>query len=139
MRKKIKQFYLFLESIPERLYPFASEIEGRWERGINSYKVSLEKAWKEYGDGRNGYKINVYRSTCHMIGSIFFLIFATLISNHLLGSENALYVMVAVAISLIFLQEFFSHPKRYSQLLHKSFLDWFTWAIPMLIYVFFIY
>jgi len=139
MYDKLKRFYHFLETLPERLYPFASEIEGRWERGINSYKSTLEKAKEKYGEGKHGYRIIMYRSTWHVFGSIIFLILATIISERLFGHEIALYIMVGIAIVLIFLQEFFSHTKRYDQLPYKSFLDWFTWAIPMLFYVFFIY
>ena len=33
MRLLLKRLYLYIESIPDRLYPFTSEIEGRFVRG----------------------------------------------------------------------------------------------------------
>ncbi len=135
MRERITKLYHYVESLPDRLYPFASEIEGRWERGINSYKKSVEEAWAKYGEGRYGYKLNVYRSTWHVLGSVLFLILATAAAKHLFNSEVALYVLVGVAIVLLCLQEFVAHPRRYRQLRHKGILDWLTWVVPMVLYL----
>lgn len=139
MKKFFSTAYHWLESLPDHLYPFASEIEGKWERGINSYKKSLADAWEKYGEGHNGYKINVYRSTWHVLGSIIFLVLATIAAQYLFNSEIALYVLVAVAVVLLLLQEFVAHPRRYRQLRRKSILDVLTWVLPMVAYLTFMY
>lgn len=138
MKAFLKKAYLYIESLPDRLYPFACEIEGRIVRGRQSYLRAVDRALEKYGPNRLGYKLMVYRGAFHFIGSVFFIVFATLVSRELFGSEIALYVLLGVAIAGLFFQEFYSHPKRYQQARHKGVTDWLTWVIPMMIYIYFV-
>ena len=138
MKAFLKKLYYFIESIPDRLYPFACEIEGKMVRGRRSYMRAVEHALEKYGPNRLGYKLVVYRGTFHFIGSVLFILFATLISQKFFGSEIALYILVGIAIAGLFFQEFYSHPKRYQQARHKGVTDWLTWVIPMMIYIYFV-
>lgn len=135
MRTYLKRLYTFLETLPDRLYPFASEIEGRWVRGRESYTRTLERVYEEYGPNRFGFKLSIYRGACHLFGSIVFLLAATIVSHRLFGSEIALYVMVVAAILMLSVQEFYLHPKRYGQLRGKGVTDWLTWVVPMVVYL----
>lgn len=137
MRALLKRLYLYCESIPDRLYPFTSEIEGRFVRGRESYKKAVEHAINTYGPNRLGLKLQFYRGAWHFIGSVLFIVFSTLISQKLFGSEVALYVLLGAAILALFVQEFFSHPVRFQQSRKKSVADWLTWVVPMVLYVIF--
>jgi len=137
VRALLKKLYLYCESIPDRFYPFTSEIEGRLVRGRESYKQAVENAFAKYGPNSLGLKLQFYRGACHFIGSVLFIVFATLISQKLFGSEVALYVLLGAAIVALFVQEFFSHPYRFQQSRRKGIVDWLTWVIPMVLYVIF--
>lgn len=137
MKALFKKLYLYCESIPDRLYPFTSEIEGRFVRGRESYMQAVENAIEKYGPNRLGYKLQFYRGACHFIGSVLFIVFSTLISQKLFGSEIALYILLGTAIVALFIQEFFSHPSRFGQRRLKNFTDWLTWVVPMVLYVIF--
>ncbi len=138
MRARFRRLYTFIETLPDRLYPFATEIEGRWVRGRQSYLNTLERVYEEYGPNRFGFKLSVYRGACHLLGSIVFLLAATVISHRLFGSEVALYVMVGAAILMLTIQEFYVHPRRYGQLRGKGITDWLTWVLPMALYLSFV-
>ncbi|MBX9906514.1 hypothetical protein K2X96_01280 [Patescibacteria group bacterium] len=135
MASFFKNIYEFMETVPDRLYPFACEIEGRLVRGRRSYMQALDRAVEMYGPHHFGYKLIVYRTAFHFLGSVFFIVCAALISQKLLGSEMALYVLLGAAIIALFVQEFYSHPKRYGQSRQKGILDWLTWVIPMMVYI----
>ncbi len=135
MRQLFSQIYEFIETIPDRLYPFANEIEGRWVRGRRSYLNALNNAFLTYGPQRLGYKLTFYRASFHLLGAVLFIIFATLLSQKLFGSDRALYVLMATAIVVLFIQEFHLHPKRYGQSRQKGVVDWLTWVIPMVTYL----
>lgn len=138
MRKNIKNLYLFCETLPERIYPFASDIEGRLVRGRRSYMRALEHAIKTYGPSRLGYRLAFYRAACHVLGSILFIAFSALVAKKFFGSEVALYIMIFLAAVVITIQEFYMHPKRYGQLMRKGVSDWLTWVLPMLAYLSFV-
>ena len=106
-------------------------------RGQKSYKRALDQAVKKYGPHRMGYKLTVYRSTFHMLGSILFIVSAAALSKKFFGSEIALYALVAAAIIALLVQEFYAHPKRYGQLRSKSIVDVLSWVTPMMVYVYF--
>lgn len=124
-------------TLPDRFYPFANEVNGRRIRGIRSYKKAVACALQKNGVGRLGYKLMVYRQIFHFIGSILFIIFATLVSKEIFGSEVSLYFLLVTAIVALTYQEFYVHPRRYGQRIRKSLLDWFFWVIPMLVYIFY--
>lgn len=138
MKAFFKKAYIFIESIPDRLYPFACEIEGKMVRGRRSYMHAVERALEKYGANKLGYKLVVYRGAFHFAGSVLFIITSTIVSHKLFGSEAALYILVAIAIVGLFFQEFYSHPKRYQQARNKGLTDWLTWVIPMMVYIYFI-
>ncbi len=130
----IKRFHAYVETIPERLYPIATEIEGRVVRGRQSYLCALESAYAKYGPNRFSYTLLAYRAAFHLVGSVLFLICAAAIAHRLFGSDIALYVIVGVAIALLTMQEFYLHPRRYGQLRGKGVADWLTWVLPIMIY-----
>jgi len=136
MRSTLKNTYAYFITLPDRLYPFACEVEGQWVRGRRSYEQALNRAIDTYGLGRLGYKLSLYRGVFHFIGSILFIFLATLISKTFFGSETALYVLFCAAIAALTYQEFYLHPKRYGQHLKKGVADWLTWVIPVVIYLF---
>ncbi len=135
--KKLKKFWYWLEYIPDHLYPFKTEIEGQFVRGLRAYQANMERAFEKFGPHKIGYKLNLYRGIWHVFGSILVIIAATEISKRIFGTETALYLMLAVVAVVLFFQEFYSHPRRYHQSRTKSFTDWFTWVTPIALYLIF--
>ena len=132
----LANFYLLLVTLPDHLYPFKNEVDGKLRRGIRSYKKAVAKAQRKYGPGHLGYKLSLYRETFHFAGSLLFIVLATLVSKDFLGSEMALYVLLYAAIAALTYQEFYVHPKRYGQHLKKGIVDWSFWVLPMLFFLF---
>jgi hypothetical protein len=137
MKAFLKKMYLFVESLPDRLYPFTCEIEGKIVRGRASYHKAVDRAMEKYGPNNLGYSLIFYRGIFHVTGAILFISAAGLISRELFGSEVALYVLMVAAAGSLFAQEFYWHPRRFHQMRHKSYIDWFGWVIPMVAYVMF--
>lgn len=134
MIKTLTKWYLFIHTIPDRLYPFASEVEGKFVRGRASYKKALEQSFEKYGLNHFGFKLTFYRSTFHLLGSVMAIMCATFLSQRLFGSEIALYILMAMLIGGIFFQEFYWQPRQLGQLRYKGIIDWLTWVTPVLIY-----
>lgn len=134
MKQLLKECYLFIHTVPDRVYPFKSEIEGKFVRGRESYKRAVQQSFELYGLNHFGLKLTFYRGTFHLLGSIVFIIMATFISQRLFGSEMALYALMATMIVGIFIQEFYWQPKVLGQLRYKGIFDWLTWVTPMLLY-----
>lgn len=128
------KIYSYLLTIPDRLYPFKSEIEGQWVRGQRSYEAAVKNALEQYGLGRLGYKLMLYRETFHFVGSLLFMVFATLVARDLFGSDAALYVLLVLAVLALSFQEFYVHPKSFGQHAKKGVMDWLVWVGPMAIY-----
>lgn len=135
MRSSLRLLYTYFETLPDRLYPFACEIEGKWVRGQRSYRHALERAFETYGPNRLGYKLIAYRALCHLCGSAVFLACVAVLTHSLLGSDSALYIIVCVAILLLTIQEFYLHPKQYGQVTSKGITDWFSWVVPIILYL----
>lgn len=134
--KHIPDFYHALVCLPDYCYPFKTEIEGQWVRGVRSYNATLAQIQKEYGVGHYGFKLDVYREVFHLAGSILFLISSAFLSQSLFGGERAMYVFLGIAVAFISFQEFYLQRKTYQQLWRKGIIDWFTWCVPMAIYFF---
>lgn len=132
----IKKTYFYFITLPDRLYPFRNDIGGHWVRGRRSYEQAVNRALKRYGIGRLSYQLLLYRGLFHFVGSILFILFATFLSQRLLGSETALYVLFCAAIAALSFQEFYMHPRQYGQRIQKGITDWLTWVLPMLAYIF---
>lgn len=135
MRKFLHKWHLYFETLPDRLYPFTEEIEGRWVRGKEAYMAVVAKAFQTHGQDKLGYRLILYRGTFHLIGAVAFMVGATIFSRHFFGSEVALYVLLGVAVFALTLQEFLLHPVRYKQSTSKGVFDWLSWVVPMLLYV----
>jgi hypothetical protein len=135
MKKFFGVTYRYFLTIPDRLYPFAVEIEGKRVRGLLSYEAALKRALDTYGLGRMGYKLTLYREVFHFIGSIIFIAGSTLLSNNLFGSEAALYALFIAAVLALSYQEFYLHPRRFGQHAGKGVVDWLVWVIPMVLYL----
>ncbi len=132
----VKKTYEYFITLPDRFYPFANEIEGQWVRGRRSYERAATRAYRKYGAGRLGYKLDLYRELFHFLGSIMFITLATFISHRFFGGDTALYVLFGAAIFALSYQEFYLHPRRYKQRFGKGLTDWLTWVTPMLAYIF---
>lgn len=135
MKQRLKNFYTFIQTIPDRVYPFATEMEGRFVRGRESYKRALEESFSKYGPNHFGFKLTFYRGTFHLLGSIVFIVMATFISQRLFGSEMALYALMLMMIVGIFIQEFYWQPRQLGQLRYKGIVDTLTWVAPMVLYL----
>jgi len=138
----MKSLFLRLQdwfvALPEKLYPFKQEIEGTWVRGIRAYEKAHGKRITIGGTGETSYRVMIYRGTWHLFGSVVLLISLTIIANLLFGSEVALYILMAMSIAALCLQEFVLHSRRYGQTTKKGIFDILTWAAPMLAYVAFV-
>lgn len=128
--------YHALVVLPDRLYPFKTKVEGEWVRGVRSYNATLARYQRIYGMGHYGFKLDVYRQLFHLAGSILFLVVAAYVSQSFLGSTDAMYVLLVVAVLLISFQEFYLHRRMYEQLWRKSVVDWLAWCVPFGIYLF---
>lgn len=137
MRSPLAHTYEYLVTLPDRSYPFACEVEGRWVRGRRSYEAAVARAIDAYGMGRLGFKLELYRQTFHFLGSIIFIAFATILSERLFGSEVALYILFLAAIAALSFQEFYLHPRQYGQQTTKGVIDWLTWVTPIVVVVLF--
>lgn len=122
--------------IPDRMYPFRTQVEGQWVRGLRSYDATLAQVEHLYGAGHYGYKLNIYRQVFHLAGSVLFLITAAFLSETFFGSVNAMSAFLVAAVSLISFQEFYLHRRMYQQLWRKGLIDWLAWVVPMGIYFF---
>ena len=136
MKKKRLGLYRALATLPDRLYPFKTEVQGQWVRGIRSYNATLDRYQKMYGVGRYGFKLDAYRQIFHLAGSILFLASAAYVSQSLLGKFEAIYALLAAAILLISFQEFYLHRRMYRQLWRKSVIDWLARCGPIGLYLF---
>jgi len=117
------------------MYPFKSEIEGKFVRGRESYEHAVAQAWEKYGPHHLGYKLTFYREAFHFIGAVIFIVLTTVLSHQFLKSDVALYVLMGGAIGALFLQEFYFHPKYYAQPTIKGIADWLFWVVPMITYL----
>ena len=124
-----------LVTLPDRLYPFRTQVRGEWVRGIRSYNAAVERRMRHYGSGHYGFALSAYRQVFHFAGSILFLVVAAYVSQSVLGSARALYGFLAVAILFISFQEFYLHRRMYQQLWRKGIVDWLTWCVPMGVYI----
>ena len=134
MQKKRTGLYHALVVLPDRLYPFKTEVHGQWVRGVRSYNATFVRYEREYGIGHYGFKLDAYRQLFHLAGSILFLVAAAYLSQSLLGSFNAMYAFFAAAVLLISFQEFYLHRRMYQQLWKKSVIDWLAWCMPIGVY-----
>ncbi len=136
MEKKRKGLYHALVVLPDRLFPFKTEVAGQWVRGIRSYNATLARYQRMYGAGHYGYKLGAYRQVFHLAGSVLFLVIAAYLSQTFFENAVALYVFLAAALFLITFQEFYLHRRMYQQLWRKGFVDWLAWCAPIALYVF---
>lgn len=130
----LRNLHLYLETIPDRLYPFAHKIEGKLVRGRRAYKEKLEQTIASKGVKHIDLHILIYRSVWHFIGALFLVLTITYINEWLFGTAVAFYTLIAIAIVALLLQEFLLHPRRYGQSFSKGVVDVCTWVIPIMLY-----
>ena len=135
MKKLLIALHRWIETLPNKLYPFAHQIEGKWVRGVQAYNKALEEGIEIHGPGKHTYRLVIYRGTWHLLGSILLMISLTVIAQRMFGTDTALYVLMGLAIAALLLQEFVLHPKRYGQTTRKGIFDIVTWVAPMVAYV----
>lgn len=133
-RAKHTGLYHALVVLPDRLYPFKTEVQGQWVRGVRSYNATFARYERKYGTGHYGFKLDAYRQAFHLAGSILFLISAAYFSQFFFGGTTALYAFLIVAILFISFQEFYLQRRTYRQLWRKGVLDWLMWCMPMGVY-----
>ncbi|NCS98997.1 hypothetical protein GW764_02305 [Candidatus Parcubacteria bacterium] len=135
LSEKIKKIYYYIIAIPDKLYPFASIIEGKVVRGESSYLDAVKKAFELNGEGKFGMGLMFYRQTFHLIGAVLFVIFSTLISSNFFDNELMPFFLFGFVMVALAFQEFYFHPKKYNQVFKKGFIDWVVWIVPMAIYL----
>lgn len=134
--RRVLTFYDFLVSIPDRIYPFAEEIEGQRVRFRRAYDQALSRIQEERGYGSYGAWLITYRGICHVVGAILFIGFSTIVSKELFGSDVALYVLLLLASLALIAQEFFIQPRTFGQMRLHSMVDVMSWVVPFGVYVF---
>ena len=122
--------------LPDRLYPFRTQVQGQWVRGVRSYNATFARYQRKYGSGHYGFRLEAYRQLFHLFGSILFLLIAAYLSQSLFGSADAIFVFLVAAVFLISFQEFYLHRRMYQQLWKKGIIDWLAWCLPLGIYFF---
>ena len=136
MKKNIKKIYIFFVTIPDRFYPFSEEVQGERVRWQAAYDQALARIQQKYGYGRYGVRLIAYRGLFHVLGASLFILFSTLITQELFDTNTALYVLFFLAIVALGYQEIILQKKTYGQQLMHSLFDWFSWVLPMIVYVY---
>jgi len=130
-------FYNFCVRIPDNLYPFSEVIEGKKVRWKAAYDQALARMNEAQGGfGHYGARLIAYRSFFHILGSLLFILFATLVSEDLFGSQIALYALFGMAAFALLYQEFFLQPRTFGQLRIHSIVDVLSWIVPFGIYLY---
>ena len=124
-KRESRGVYHFFVTLPDRLYPFRTEIRGKWVRGVRSYNLRLARAYKQYGRGHYGYALSLYRQAFHLAGALIFVA---------IGAFFASGFVLIIAIIGIGYQEFILQRRTYRQLWRKGIADWLVWSAPMGIY-----
>jgi hypothetical protein len=132
----IRKAYNFCVTIPDRFYPFSEEIEGERVRWQAAYDQALAKFQEEYGYGRYGARLIAYRGLFHVIGASLFILFSALVTRELFDTDRALYVLFVFAVIALAYQEAFIQKRTHGQHFLHSIFDWFSWVIPMGIYIY---
>ena len=130
------RFYNFCVCIPDYLYPFAVEIEGERVRWKRAYDHALAELQQNRGFGAYGAKLIAYRSIFHLLGSLLFILFATLVSQNLFGSDVALYVLFSLAAFALAFQEFYVQPKTFGEMRLHGIIDLLVWTVPFAVYLY---
>lgn len=136
-KRSLADPYHFIVTFPDRVYPFANEVGGKWVRGVRSYNRALERAFRRNGYGHYGFSLGFYRFVFHIIGAFIVLALATFIAHRLFGGRVAIGVLLALAMLFITYQEFVLQRRAYKQLWRKGVLDWLTWCVPLAFWGFF--
>lgn len=136
MAKKPSGVYHFFIVLPNRLYPFANEVQGQWVRGVRSADMELRRAARRYGPGAYGYKFATYRQLFHLVGSLAVIYGAALLASYFFDSEVVLSIVLGIVTLLITYQEFFYQRHHYRQHWQKAVADWITWCAPIGVYLF---
>ncbi len=137
--KTAGRVYHFLVCIPDHLYPFSEIIDGEKVRWKRAYDQALARMNEQKGGfGHYGARLIAYRSFFHILGSLLFILFATLISQDLFGNEIALYVLFGMAAFALIFQEFYLQPRTFGQMRLHGFIDVLSWIVPFGIYLFLI-
>lgn len=131
--------YHYCVTLPDRVYPFANQVQGQWVRGMRSYDVALARAFRKYGSGHYGFRLSFYRQCFHLAGSLLVLYAAAIVALHFFGSSTAFSLLLGAAMLFITYQEFFLQRRTYHQLWRKGIVDWVVWALPMSLYFYFIH
>jgi hypothetical protein len=134
--KAVSRLYNFFVCIPDHLYPFSEMIDGERVRWKRAYDQALARMTEAEGFGHYGARLIAYRSFFHILGSLLFILFATLVSQDLFGNEIALYVLFAMAAFALIYQEFFLQPRTFGQLRIHGIIDVLSWIIPFIIYLY---
>jgi hypothetical protein len=136
-RRVTLRFYNFCVTIPDRLYPFSEIVGGKRVRWRRAYDQALARMNEEKGGfGNYGAALIAYRSIFHIIGSLLFIVFATLVSQRLFGNETALYILLAMAAFALVYQEFFLQPRTFGQMRLHSVIDLLSWIVPFGIFLY---
>ncbi|MDB5265534.1 MAG: hypothetical protein JWM39_247 [Parcubacteria group bacterium] len=136
--KTAGRIYNFLVCIPDHLYPFSEIIDGETVRWKRAYDQALARMNNIGGFGHYGARLIAYRSLFHVLGSLLFILFATLVSQDLFGSQIAIYVLFGMAAFALVYQEFFLQPRTFGQMRLHGLVDVLSWIVPFIIYLYLI-
>lgn len=130
------RWYQFMVTIPDRIYPFAVEVEGQKVRFRRAYDALLARIQAERGYGSYGAWLITYRGVCHVVGAILFITVSTFVSKQLFGTDVALYVLLVLASLALAAQEFWLQPRTHGQMKMHSMVDLMSWVVPFGVYIF---
>jgi len=130
----IKVFYNFVLTIPNRLYIFPSEINGKKEYFLKSYNYTKNLCQEFIGSGYCK-EILIWRELFHFLAALFFIALAAGLEK-LFKSSTLVFIILGAVVLWITFQEFYLHPTFYDQKFVKGLVDWLVWIIPIAIYFF---
>lgn len=134
VRSRFSDLYNFCVTIPDRLYPFVEDVDGKRVRGRKAYDEALGRIQTNRGYGHYGTWLITYRGIFHVVGATLFIGFSTLISKDLFGSNVAIYVMLIMATVALAFQEFYLQPRTHGQMKLHSLMDLMSWTLPFGVY-----
>lgn len=113
-------FYVFLVDFPALFFPY----------GKKEYIKFINNKWNRKKKMKHVVYL-LYGEFFHFAGSISVILFASLF----LSGTVMFFPFFLLVFSLLFLQEFYFHPKMFNQPRYKGALDFSTWVVPMLVYL----
>ncbi len=136
MWTKLKKFYDYLITVPERLYPFTETTEsGKVLTGEQAYQYVAEKNKNKFDDAYSlqSPKLLLWRQVFHFVPSVVLVLIAHGMFRTM-SFFNGFSFLVFVVV-LLYIQEFYLHPHYYGQKFQKGMIDFAVWMLPIVVYI----